>query len=68
MVKNYKGHSDMYDYIMRLSSEYLNCAEACLFSCLIQMSAFQGHVSFQMLGNVPEMLLPFICCVTLSST
>ena len=32
------------------------------------MSAFQGHVSFQKPENVPEMVLPFIHCVTLSRT
>lgn len=29
MVKNYKGHSDAYDYTMPLGSEYLNYAEGC---------------------------------------
>lgn len=53
--KNYKGQSDLWDYIMPLSCECLNCAQSHLCGCLNEMSVFSGHTFFWSPGSDPEL-------------
>lgn len=68
MVANIKGLQTCVITSHHLALNVWTVAAACLFSCLIQMASFQGHVSFQVPGCVLEMVLPFVCCVTLNKT